>query len=120
MSERDLSQTKNSGSEQSDYQQGGTIYYSLEVTTSKTRLGRTAVERCVSFGIIHPVERLETVAEEGPFYSEEDLLRLRRVRRLISELGLNWAGVEVVMRLTDQLEMMQNEITRLRRLMEEI
>ncbi|MEI6045521.1 MAG: chaperone modulator CbpM [Chloroflexota bacterium] len=97
------------------YQYKGITYYSLEITTSKTRLGRTIVERCVSYGIVTPVPQLEIAApDEGPFYSEADLLRLRRVRRLIDELGLNWAGVEVVMRLTDRLEQLQNEVTRLR------
>lgn len=113
MSEHDL----DLGQEIGYYQQGGQAYYSLEVTTRKTHLGRTVVERCVSYGIISPVARLEAVADEneGPFYSEADLLRLRRVRRLISELGLNWAGVEVVMRLTDELEQLRAELAQLRR-----
>jgi hypothetical protein len=98
------------------YRQGEQTYYSLEVTIRKTHLGRTVVERCVSYGIVNPVERIEAVeASEGPFYSEADLMRLRRVRRLISELGLNWAGVEVVMRLTDELEQLRTELARLHR-----
>jgi len=97
------------------YIHNGTIYYSVEVTTRKTRLGRTSVERCVSYGIVKPVPGLEVAQpeSEGPFYSEADLIRLRRVRRLINELGLNWAGVEVVMRLTDELEGLRLELSRL-------
>jgi MerR family transcriptional regulator/heat shock protein HspR len=102
--------------EDETYRTNDTTYYSLEVTTRKTRLGRTIVERCVSYGIIHPVDRLESIQQQGPFYSETDLLRLRRVRRLINELGLNWAGVEVVMRLTDELEALRTELARLRKL----
>lgn len=98
------------------YEAGGTTYYSLEITTHKTRLGRTVVERCVTYGIVKPVPQIEAPVEpeEGPFYSEADLMRLRRVRRLINELGLNWAGVEVVMRLTDELETLRHELARLR------
>ncbi len=93
---------------------GGTTYYTVEVTTLKTRLGRTVIERCVSFGIINPLPELVGVqlGEKGPFYSESDLTRLRRVRRLINELGLNWAGVEVVMRLTDEIEKLRSELNR--------
>ncbi len=115
MSEQDLE--KNFSVEEGQYEANGTRYYSLQVTTHKTRLGRTVVERCVTYGIVSPTPQLEGEAvepEEGPFYSEADLMRLRRVRRLISELGLNWAGVEVVMRLTDELEQLQAEIARVR------
>src|SRR5262249_61177104 len=36
-------------------------------------------------------------------YSEADLERLRLIQRLTTELGLNLAGVEVVLRLEDKL-----------------
>jgi MerR family transcriptional regulator, heat shock protein HspR len=36
-------------------------------------------------------------------YSEADIERLRIVQRLTSELGLNLAGVELVLRLEDEL-----------------
>src|SRR4051794_41971423 len=36
-------------------------------------------------------------------YSESDLERLRLIQRLTTELGLNLAGVEVVLRLEDEL-----------------
>ncbi len=117
MSEQKPKQELAPEAEEEVYYNSGTTYYSLEVTTRKTRLGRQVVERCVSYGIVRPVERLE-VAEDpagGPFYSESDLLRLRRVRRLISDLGLNWAGIEVVMRLTDELEQLRAELMRIRR-----
>ena len=85
-------------------------YYSLEMTTTLTRLGPTLVERCVQIGII---QKGPSTQAEG-HYTEEDIARLRKVRRLISELGLNWAGVEVVMRLTDELERLRLELNRLR------
>ena len=37
-------------------------------------------------------------------YSEADLERLRLIQRLTTELGLNLAGVETVLRLEDELE----------------
>jgi MerR family transcriptional regulator/heat shock protein HspR len=47
-------------------------------------------------------------------YSEEDLARLRRLRRLSQDLGLNAAGVEVVARLIEELESLRAELRALR------
>ena len=52
-------------------------------------------------------------------YSEDDLERLRLIQRLTTELGLNLAGVEHVLRLEDELRRMQARIQRLEREMRE-
>ena len=52
-------------------------------------------------------------------YSEADIERLRLIGRLTSELGLNLAGVEHVLRLEDQLRRMQRRIERLEQEMRE-
>ena len=46
-------------------------------------------------------------------YSEADLERLRLIQRLTTELGLNLAGVEVVLRLEDELRKAHRRIDRL-------
>jgi MerR family transcriptional regulator/heat shock protein HspR len=48
-------------------------------------------------------------------YSEADLERLRLIQRLTTELGLNLAGVEVVLRLEDELRKAHKRIERLER-----
>jgi MerR family transcriptional regulator, heat shock protein HspR len=48
-------------------------------------------------------------------YSEADLERLRLIQRLTTELGLNLAGVEQVLRLEDELRRMQARLERLER-----
>jgi MerR family transcriptional regulator/heat shock protein HspR len=52
-------------------------------------------------------------------YSDLDLERLRLIQRLTTELGLNLAGVEHVLRLEDQLKKMQARFDRLEREMRE-
>jgi MerR family transcriptional regulator, heat shock protein HspR len=52
-------------------------------------------------------------------YSEHDLERLRLVQRLTTELGLNLAGVEAVLRLRDEVERLQARIARLERELQE-
>jgi MerR family transcriptional regulator/heat shock protein HspR len=46
-------------------------------------------------------------------YSEVDLERLRLIQRLTTELGLNLAGVEQVLRLEDELRRMHARMERL-------
>lgn len=43
-------------------------------------------------------------------YSDEDIDRLRRIRKLMDELGVNLAGVEVILKLLKRMEEMQREI----------
>lgn len=46
-------------------------------------------------------------------YSEADVERLRIVQRLTTELGLNLAGVELVLRLEDELRRAHTQIEQL-------
>ncbi len=48
-------------------------------------------------------------------YSETDLERLRLIQRLTTELGLNLAGVEHVLRLQDELRRLQLRMERVER-----
>jgi MerR family transcriptional regulator/heat shock protein HspR len=48
-------------------------------------------------------------------YSESDIQRLRLIQQLTTELGLNLAGVEMVLRLEDQLTRMQRRMERMER-----
>ena len=43
-------------------------------------------------------------------YSNADIHRIRQAQRLIEELGVNLAGVEVVLRMSDQLRTLQAEL----------
>ena len=52
-------------------------------------------------------------------YSEADLERLRLIQQLTTELGLNLAGVEHVIRLEEQMRRMQGTMERLEREMRE-
>ncbi len=43
-------------------------------------------------------------------YSQREIERLRKIARLTNELGVNLAGVEIIMDLTQRLEKMQEEM----------
>ena len=46
-------------------------------------------------------------------YSDADVERLRLIQRLTSEIGLNLAGVERVLRLEDELQRMRRQLDRM-------
>lgn len=47
-------------------------------------------------------------------YSQRDIEKIKTILRLTRELGVNLAGVDVVMRLKDKMEMMEHELSELR------
>jgi len=47
-------------------------------------------------------------------YSQSDVNRLRHIQRLIQDLGVNLAGVEVVMHMNERMRQMEHEMQRLR------
>jgi len=46
-------------------------------------------------------------------YSEGDIALLRRVKTLVEDMGVNLAGVEVILRLMQRMNEMQNELEEL-------
>ena len=43
-------------------------------------------------------------------YSNTDIQRIRQAQRLIDELGVNLAGVDIILRMTDQICALQEEL----------
>ena len=66
-------------------------------------------------GLVRP----QRTAGNTRLYSEDDLERLRLIQQLTTELGLNLAGVEHVIRLEEQMRRMQRAMERLEREMRE-
>ena len=62
-------------------------------------------------GLVHP----KRTAGNTRLYSEADLDRLRLIQQLTTELGLNLAGVEMVLQLEDQMTRMQRRMERMER-----
>lgn len=47
------------------------------------------------------------VGAKNRLYSEADILRVRQIQRLTQEMGVNLAGVELILRLLDDMEAMR-------------
>lgn len=47
-------------------------------------------------------------------YSQRDIDKIKMILRLTRELGVNLAGVDIILRLKEQIELMEQEIAELR------
>jgi len=47
-------------------------------------------------------------------YSQRDIDKIKMILRLTRELGVNLSGVDIIIRLKDQMEIMEQEIAELR------
>jgi MerR family transcriptional regulator, heat shock protein HspR len=66
-------------------------------------------------GLVQP----KRTAGNTRLYSEFDIERLRLIQRLTTEIGLNLAGVERVLRLEDELQQMKRRLQRMENEMRE-
>jgi MerR family transcriptional regulator/heat shock protein HspR len=85
---------------------GRSAFYELETAARLSRLPAARVRRYVRVGLVQPAR------SEGRtvFFGEADLARLRTIRRLGDDLGLNPAGVEVALRLVDEIKALRQAL----------
>jgi DNA-binding transcriptional MerR regulator len=80
--------------------------YELETAARLSRLPPAHVRRYIRVGLIRP----SRVEGRTVFFSEAELARLRTIRRLGEDLGLNAAGVEVALRLADEIRTLRKAL----------
>ena len=91
--------------------------YMISVAADLVGMHQQTLRMYEAKGLVRP----QRTAGNTRLYSEADIERLRVIQRLTTELGLNLAGVEHVLRLEDELRRMQARMERLEReLREEI
>ena len=83
-----------------------TAIYELETAARLSRLPPARVRRYVRVGLVRP----SRVEGRNAFFSEAELARLRTIRRLGEDLGLNAAGVEVALRLVDEIRTLRRTL----------
>lgn len=86
-------------------------HYSEEETARYSNMDVDAIRRLQTEGL---VEGFEVIGGERR-YSEEEVGLLRRIRRLRRDLGVNLAGVEVILRLSARLEALERELEQYKR-----
>jgi len=85
--------------------------YMISVAAELVGMHQQTLRMYEAKGLVRP----RRTAGNTRLYSEADLERLRVIQRLTTELGLNLAGVEHVLRLEDELRRLQRRMERLER-----
>ena len=80
------------------------VKYSERETSEASHLGPSALHRLRVLGLVQGEEIGGELC-----YSEEEVTQLRRIRRLQHDLGVNLAGVEVILHLLAHLEALEQE-----------
>jgi MerR family transcriptional regulator/heat shock protein HspR len=75
-------------------------YWRLEVAAVVVRLPPARIRSYVRRGLVRP----SRVEGRVVLFDDLGLARLRKIRRLTEDLGLNAAGVEVVLHLLDEMD----------------
>ena len=61
-------------------------------------------------GLVEPKRTVGNIR----MYSRADIERMQQVQRLVNDLGVNLAGVEVILRMGEKLQALEAELARLR------
>jgi MerR family transcriptional regulator/heat shock protein HspR len=72
----------------------------LESAAELVRVPPARIRYYVRIGLVTP----SRVAGRRVFFGDSELARLRKIRRLHDDLGLDTAGIEVALRLLDEID----------------
>lgn len=88
--------------------------YMISIASQLAGLHPQTVRLYERMGLIAP----QRVSNKNRLYSERDIERLLQIRRFTQDMGVNLAGVEIILDLLKRVETMQDEMDELRRLLE--
>jgi MerR family transcriptional regulator/heat shock protein HspR len=82
--------------------------YVISVAAKLVDLHPQTLRRYEEIGLIKPAR-----ASGRRLYSPRDLELLRKINRLVDDLGVNLAGVEVILNMSERMEYLQKEMDRM-------
>ena len=84
--------------------------YVISVAARMVNLHAQTLRTYERVGLLHPARSNGGVR----MYSQQDIERLRLIRRLVEDLRVNLAGVDIVINMTKRINELNAEIVRLR------
>jgi MerR family transcriptional regulator, heat shock protein HspR len=85
--------------------------YVISVASRMVGMHAQSLRNYERMGLIRPSRSAGRVR----LYSQSDVERLRYIQRLIADLGVNLAGVDVIIRMNENMRRMEQEMDQLRR-----
>jgi MerR family transcriptional regulator/heat shock protein HspR len=80
--------------------------YTISVAAELVNVHQQTLRHYERIGLIEPVRGKGEIR----YYSPDDIDKILQIRRLVEELGVNLAGVEVILHMRDQMERMRHEM----------
>ena len=78
--------------------------YMIGVVVTLTQMHAQTIRLYERLGLVNPQRK-----SKNRLYSASDVERLRQIRRFTQEMGVNLAGVEVILDLLQKMEQLQTE-----------
>lgn len=82
------------------------LRFTIRVAAEAVNVHQQTLRHYERLGLIQPLRGQGQIR----YYTAKDIERLRLIRRLMDELKVNLAGVEVIMNMTERLEQQQQEL----------
>ena len=83
--------------------------YVISIAAARVGMHPQTLRLYEKMGLVAPARR-----GSNRLYSDEDIDRLRQIQRLTQEMGVNLAGVEIILNLLEQVTELQAELEDLR------
>jgi MerR family transcriptional regulator/heat shock protein HspR len=84
--------------------------YVISIAARIVGMHAQTLRQYVRLGLVEPKRTGGNIR----MYSQADIARMRQIQRLVNDLGVNLAGVEVILRMSEKMQAMEEELRRLR------
>ncbi len=84
------------------------VYFNIKVISNKVGLSSDIILECLEEGLISPCKE-----ENGPLFDQQTIDRLLKIKRLKEDLGVNLAGIDIILRLCAKIEELNKRIDEL-------
>ncbi|MDD4875914.1 MAG: MerR family transcriptional regulator [Dehalococcoidales bacterium] len=84
--------------------------YVISITAKMLGIQTYTLRYYEKIGIVEPARSSGNIR----LYSDRDIVMLRRAKNLMDNLGVNLAGAEVILRLTQRIDELQDQVKELK------
>ncbi len=95
--------------------QGEARRYTISIAAELVNVHQQTLRHYERLGLVEPFRGKGEIR----YFSADDIERILQIRRLVEELGVNLAGVEVILHMRDQMERAQQEYEQMRSRMQQ-
>ncbi len=83
-------------------------HYTISIAAELVSVHQQTIRHYERLGLIEPYRGKGDIR----YFSPDDIDKLMQIRRLVDELGVNLAGVEVILNMREQVQEMQEQFER--------